>query len=141
MKYAFMTILIFTTVIISAENKGSLTIDVTGVKKTGKVYVAVFNKAEGFPMDSDNAFRRDMKKAEEKKLTFIFSELPFGAYAISVWHDENDNGKFDTNFLGIPKEGVGVSNNAKGMMGPPKFKDAKFLFKKNKLNISIPMNY
>jgi uncharacterized protein (DUF2141 family) len=32
----------------------------------------------------------------------------------------------DTNFLGIPKEDYGCSNNARGFMGPPKWKDAKF---------------
>jgi len=41
-----------------------------------------------------------------------------GKYAVSVFHDENSNGKLDTNFLGIPREGVGASNNAKGHFGP-----------------------
>ena len=41
-------------------------------------------------------------------------------------HDENENNKLDTNFLGIPKESFGCSNNAKGFMGPPKWEDAKF---------------
>lgn len=141
MKCSVMAVLVLITSFIFAGNKGTISVNITKVKNHGTVYVAIFNKAEGFPMNSDNAFQREMKKANKSKLNFVFSELPFGTYAISVWHDENDNGKFDTNFLGIPKEGVAVSNNAKGMMGPPKFKDAKFLFKKNKLKMSIPMSY
>ena len=44
----------------------------------------------------------------------------------------------DTNFLGIPKEPIGISNNAKGFMGPPKYKDAKFELKHDKtLKINI----
>jgi len=39
-------------------------------------------------------------------------------------HDENSNGKMDTNFIGMPREGVGASNNAKGHMGPLKFRAA-----------------
>ena len=47
-------------------------------------------------------------------------------YAISVFHDKNDNKKMDTNFIGIPKEPIGCSNGATGFMGPPKYKKAKF---------------
>lgn len=51
--------------------------------------------------------------------------LPPGEYAFQVFHDVDGNGKMKTNFIGIPKEPVGVSNDAKGKFGPPKFKDAK----------------
>ena len=56
----------------------------------------------------------------------VLEEIPEGEYAIAVFHDENTNGKLDTNFLGIPKEQYGFSNHAKGQMKPPKFEDAKF---------------
>ena len=49
-----------------------------------------------------------------------------GEYAISVHHDDNDNGKIDTNFIGIPKEPTGLSNGAVPKFGPPKYKDAAF---------------
>jgi uncharacterized protein (DUF2141 family) len=55
-----------------------------------------------------------------------FPGLAPGAYAVAVYHDENGNGKMDANFLGIPKEPTGASNDAKGKMGPPKFEDARF---------------
>ena len=57
---------------------------------------------------------------------YTFKNIPKGVYAISLFHDENDNGTMDTNFVGIPKEAYGCSNNAKGFMGPPKWQDAKF---------------
>lgn len=50
--------------------------------------------------------------------------LPEGSFAFQVYHDLDDNGKMKTNFIGIPKEPTGVSNDAKGKFGPPKFKDA-----------------
>ena len=55
-----------------------------------------------------------------------FENIPEGTYAVSIFHDENNNDKLDSNFIGIPKEDYGCSNNAKGFMGPPKWKDAKF---------------
>ena len=63
---------------------------------------------------------------EDQSCTVTFKDVPAGTYAVSYIHDENGNGKMDTNFMGIPKEGYGCSNNAKGFMGPPKWEDAKF---------------
>jgi uncharacterized protein (DUF2141 family) len=58
-------------------------------------------------------------------------DIPPGEYAISAFHDANDNKKMDTNLFGIPKEPIGISNNATGFMGPPKYNDAKFTVNKN----------
>jgi uncharacterized protein (DUF2141 family) len=55
-----------------------------------------------------------------------------GKYAINVIHDKNNNNKLDTNFFGIPKEGWGCSNDARGVMGAPKFKDKLFSVNENK---------
>ena len=57
-----------------------------------------------------------------------FDPIPGGTYAVACFHDENGNGKMDTGLFGIPTEGVVVSNHAKGFLGPPSFKDAKFAF-------------
>jgi uncharacterized protein (DUF2141 family) len=51
----------------------------------------------------------------------VFTGLAPGPYAIIVFHDENDNGKLDTNFFGVPVEGYGFSNNAKAIFGSPAF--------------------
>ena len=89
----------------------------------GKVYVAVY--------DSEGAFLNTGLKSTMTKITgnsceVTFKNIPKGVYAISMFHDENDNNKMDSNFLGIPKEDYGCSNNATGFMGPPKWEDAKF---------------
>jgi uncharacterized protein (DUF2141 family) len=49
-----------------------------------------------------------------------------GVFAIGLYHDVNGNRKFDKNFLGLPKEPYGVSNNPRPRLGPPKHKDAAF---------------
>jgi uncharacterized protein (DUF2141 family) len=59
-------------------------------------------------------------------MTCAFASVAPGTYAVALFHDENDNGKLDTNFVGIPREGVGVSNNKLRSFGPPTWDDAKF---------------
>jgi 4,4'-diapolycopenoate synthase len=53
-------------------------------------------------------------------------QLPPGRYAISAYLDENGNRKLDSNWLGIPKEPVGASNNPRRRRGPPRFEDCAF---------------
>ncbi len=59
-------------------------------------------------------------------VAFSIDALPAGDYAVRVMHDVNGNGELDSNMVGMPKEPWGMSNNARGNFGPPKFEDAKF---------------
>jgi len=52
--------------------------------------------------------------------------LPPGEYALSVFQDEDDNGKLKSNFIGLPKEPAALSNNLRPKFGPPRYKDARF---------------
>jgi uncharacterized protein (DUF2141 family) len=67
----------------------------------------------------------EVKKNEDPILTI--SELRIGSYAIRVFHDQNSNGKLDTNLIGIPKERFGFSNNVMGQFGPPAFEEQLFM--------------
>lgn len=58
----------------------------------------------------------------------VFKRIPKGVYGLSGFHDENNNGKLDTNFLGMPLEDYCASRGARGTLGPPSFKDAQFKF-------------
>src|SRR5215469_4822160 len=117
-------------------------VEVVGLRNSkGRVFCALYASAEGFPKDNQKAIRRDTSSISEKKAVCEFSGIEPGTYAVSVFHDENSNGKLDTNFLGIPREGVGASNNARGHMGPPKFDAAQFQFSGGRLNIKITINY
>ena len=70
-----------------------------------------------------------------------FPRVPAGVYALSVFHDENLNGRLDTNWLGIPREGVGASNNPKPRMGPPRFAAAEFQHPGASTDLEIIMHY
>jgi len=69
----------------------------------------------------------------------ISVSLPPGDYAFHIYHDLDLNGKMKTNFIGIPKEPTGVSNDAKGKFGPPKFKDAVISVGAEPITIAITL--
>jgi len=132
----------------SSQNKkneiqyGTLIVDVVEFRNSdGKLYASLFDSKKGFPGKPEKAVRKAVGTISNKTARIEFKGIPFGVYAVSVAHDENGNGKIDTNFLGIPKEGVGASNDAKGTLGPPKFKDAKFNLNKPNQTIKITMGY
>ncbi|WP_299224652.1 DUF2141 domain-containing protein [uncultured Psychroserpens sp.] len=101
-------------IIVKIENLSS---------NTGKVFVALYNSEDSF---LGKGLKATFSTIENESCEVVFKNIPKGVYAISFYHDENENNKMDTNFLGIPKEDYGCSNNAKGFMGPPKWEDAKF---------------
>jgi uncharacterized protein (DUF2141 family) len=107
----------------------------------GQTLCALFSSAEAFPTRADKAVARLTAKIAERQAVCDFTGIAPGTYAVSVVHDENSNGKLDRNFIGMPREGVGASNNAKGHMGPPKFGPASFSFKGGRLELKIHVNY
>ncbi|MHB0753903.1 DUF2141 domain-containing protein [Polaribacter sp. M15] len=115
---------------IAQEETFDLTVNISGLNSDkGTLMVAVYNKKEDF---LKKQFKGNLAKIKNKKSVVVFKNLPKGEYAVSFVHDENDNKKMDTNFLGIPKEDYGCSNNATGFMGPPKYDDANFQLSENK---------
>jgi uncharacterized protein (DUF2141 family) len=106
---------------------GTLSVRLSGFHSAdGQVLIAVFRGEDGFPGKPDAAVKRLVAKISDGRTRAEISDLPPGEYAISVVHDENGNNTLDTNWIGMPKEGIGTSNNAKGRMGPPKYRDARF---------------
>ena len=70
-----------------------------------------------------------------------FPDVEPGTYAISTFHDENDDGRLDTGFMRIPKEGTAASNNAYRRFGPPRYRDAKFDYDGGVLELEAEMRY
>ena len=70
----------------------------------------------------------------------VVPDVPPGRYAVQAFHDENDNHRVDRALFGIPKEGVGFSNDAPIGLGPPKWADAVFAVT-NDTAIRLRMRY
>lgn len=108
-----------------------ITVEIDGLRNAkGVVRCSVFASADGFPSNPSRAAARAVAPSiANGHATCTFDNVKPGTYAVGFLHDENANGKMDTNFFGAPTEGYGASNNARGSMGPPKFDDAKFVHK------------
>jgi uncharacterized protein (DUF2141 family) len=107
----------------------------------GQVVCDLYASADGFPKNGDRALAHAKSPISNGQAVCEFPDVKAGTYAVSVFHDENSNGKLDTNFMGIPREGVGASNNAKGHFGPPKFEAAAFRFSGGRLELKIAITY
>ena len=105
----------------------------------GSIKYLVFKGKDGFPDQAEKSFLQGSLPAT-KAADGVVLLLPDDTYAVSVIHDQNDNGKLDTNFLGIPQEGFGFSNNPRIFFGPPSFSSASFDSKDIKV-IKIQMKY
>ncbi len=101
----------------------SVTITIDNIKGTsGTIQIAVFNKSESFPKVGGE-YKLSQFKISEGKSTFTIKDLPSGEYAIAIHHDENSDGKMNTNMIGIPKEGYAFSKNFKPKFSAPTFSD------------------
>ena len=121
---------------------GSILVTISNMRSTtGKVNVSLFNAATGFPSKPENAVAVQSVSIPSNQVTLRFDNVPFGTYAVACHHDENGNGKMDTNLLGIPKEGYGASKDAVNKFSAPKFEAAKFLFNSAILSINFKMHY
>lgn len=89
----------------------------------GSIQIAIFNSEETYK-EGQPAVTKSIKVTAEK-LDISFPNLIDGEYAIKLLHDENDNGRLDTNLVGMPTEGYGFSNNG-GRFGPASYADAHF---------------
>jgi uncharacterized protein (DUF2141 family) len=104
----------------------------------GRILVALFNQADGFP-------RRGYWRGENLEpscgtVSATFRDVPAGTYAITAYHDIDDNKKLNTNSMGIPSEPVAFSNDVVGTMyGPPTFADASFKVSGPSMKISVTL--
>ena len=101
-----------------------LTLKVTNISESkGHIRVAIFNSEADFLQKPVAAFAVEATQGE---VVIPCNGLPQGTYAITLFHDLNDNGYMDTGNMGIPTEDYGFSNNAKPVMGPPSFEKCSF---------------
>ena len=145
-------LVIFSSVLLTAlmrvpaqtQDTSTLTIRITGARNTkGQIGVTLFRDAQGFPDDTSRAIRQQSVQIDPNTMSaqVTFKDLPQGTFAVSVLHDENGNGKMDKNFMGIPKEGYGASNNPKKQRRAPTFDDAKFSLNAAEQTIEIKLIY
>ncbi|OHX67813.1 DUF2141 domain-containing protein [Flammeovirga pacifica] len=110
-----------------------VTLKITGATSSnGKIEIGIYNTADNFP-ENGKQFKGYSIDADTKTIQFSIDDLPEGTYAIAIWHDENEDKKLNTNWVGKPTEKYGFSNNVFGVLSPPDFEEASFTVEKNKI--------
>ena len=92
----------------------------------GSIYVAVFDRQENFLNTGKMRAQRIVPVTSSGKINITFNDLPPGTYAISCFHDVNGNGQLDKNWMGIPSEPYGFSNNARPKFRAPNWAETQF---------------
>ena len=117
--------------------RGTLKVVVEGCKSDqGVARIALANSIEGYK-DSAKAFMTEKVQVNKGKAMYDFKDMPFGEYAVTVYHDENTNKKLDKSIFGKPTEAYGFSNNARGIIGSPDYKKAVFVLDKADMTVTI----
>ncbi len=139
---AFLLLSSFALTQVSPPQENLIHVEIAGLRSDkGQVLCALFSSADDFPKKRDKAVARGTSVISNRHAVCEFAGVAPGTYAISAFHDENSNGNLDANFMGIPREGVGASNGAKGHFGPPKFDAAAFHFSGGRLDLKIMITY
>ena len=108
----------------------------------GLVRLALFDSANAFSdrrMHIEGAVRTGTVGIKDRKAVWKLEGLPYGVYAIRVFHDEDGKGRFKVNRFGIPQYEYGFSNDARAFFGPPSFKACRFDFKED-MSLSIKLH-
>ncbi len=123
-------------VLAQSGGQAAVIIKVTGLRsEKGQVKIAVFNSSAKWL--GEEPLYSSTIKVDSPSVTWKLNDVSHGDYGVAVFHDENKNGKMDKNFLGIPLEPYGFSNNVRVRFGPPKWQQSKFVVKGSTTEVSI----
>jgi len=127
---------------VLSEAQATLVVEITNLRSDdGQVLLTLYASEDGWVKKPAKAKVRRIVPIHEGKARERIEALSPGGYAVAVVHDENASGAMDRNWIGIPKEGYGFSNDAIGSMGPPSFKAARFDVKGPETTIRLRMRY
>ena len=104
-----------------------VTVQIRDTKRPeGSAGVALWAAAQGFPESIEHALETVYVPIDDGVASAVFEGLEPGAYAVTVYNDRNGNREFDKNWIGMPKESWGVSNDARPRLRAPRFDEAVF---------------
>lgn len=133
-----MVLAVLSTPLLYGQKKPTLMVKVANIKEQqGFVMIAVYDSENEF-LGSDMVIGAKVE-VDAEVITHRFLDLPYGQYAISVFHDIDSNGELDTNLVGIPKEPYGFSNEGVNMFGMPSFKRAVFHYDRPQQEVEIDL--
>jgi len=129
-KIILFVILLSINAIIFAQT-GKIKVEVSNINnEKGVIYIGIYNNPTTFPK-ADVVFEKRIK-AKKTTISHSFENVKTGNYAVAIYHDEDENGKINRYFFGMPSEQYGFSRNP-SVFGLPKYEDCSFELNKNKI--------
>jgi len=117
--------------------KGLLTVVIVGLENSrGDIQIGLFSSEESYKGKKEK-YKGAIVKIKDRKAKWIVDSVPYGFYAIKAFHDENSDDKINANFIGMPIESYGFSNNVTSLWGMPGFNVAKFQINTSATKIEI----
>lgn len=113
-----------------ASTAGGIKVEITGLRSNnGQLGCSLWHGPAGFPRDDSHILKHVWAPIKAAGGECVFAGVfPAGDYAVTLFHDENKNGKFDSNFIGYPLEGYGFSNNVVPKFKAPTYDECKFQY-------------
>ncbi len=145
--------LLATVMLAMPATAAELRLTVNGIHSdNGEILIALFDNPAGFQSAISNAAIRGLMpdsgrligtslRARRGSQSTVFTQLPPGRYAVIIVHDENDNGRLDKDFMGVPTEGYGFGNDAQGFLSAPSFDAAAITVGTGNTSASINLLY
>ena len=120
-----------------AQQTGDLTIILIGFENNnGLACISLVNSEQGY-VDEHKAFCGIRIKLTNRRVEVVLKGIPYGEYGIRTYHDEDRNGVLNKNYIGIPKEAYGFSNNARDLFGIPSYDKVRFKFNAPAVTVNI----
>ncbi len=122
----------------AGENKGNVRVKVIGFQnETGAAKIGLCDSSACFQNSEEKAIFNTTVNIASGRAEHVFTGVPYGTYAVTVYHDENANGKLDKGTFGKPLERYGFSNNARGVLSRPAYEKAAFELDRPEITISV----
>jgi len=126
----------------TAGSENRLRVRIVGLRNNnGNVCCSLFSSSEDFPTNRDLLAKTVTAPILDGTAICEFTAIAPGTYAVVLFHDENSDGKFNRNWLGMPKEGFGFSNDALARWHAPSFNAASFPFVSGISEILVHIHY
>jgi uncharacterized protein (DUF2141 family) len=121
---------------------GTLRVRVAGIQPThGQMRIALFASEDGFPIDANKAERIDSLPVTGPEVEWVADHVATGKWAVVVLHDEDEDGRMKTDWLGRPREGWGVSNGDQHRSGLPRFDESAVEVGEDRTDLLIKLRY
>ena len=126
----------------NSSTNSLIKVEIEGLQEAkGQICYSLFNRDKGFSDNKDNILRAECLTIKEQLPVLTIDNLHRGTYALALFHDLNQDEELNRNFLGIPQEGFGFSQNPEITTSPPSFKESAISIVETETTLQVQLRY